>query len=159
MGINYDKLLRKSVRHETDRELLKEVEYNEILLIISKELIKYRDKNKLTQEDLARKLRISQVMVSKMESGKYNYTIKSLVNLWNNISTEKLNFGANLLNKILNKITNNYNYSYDSINIELSKNRIEEKFNYSEENTKKERIDVRRRYIIEDTTYKAKIAC
>lgn len=81
MSINYDKLLNSSKEFNVDKELLTEIEYNEILLIISKELVKYRDNNNMSQSDLAKKLKVSQVMISKMESGKYNFTIKTLVNL------------------------------------------------------------------------------
>lgn len=155
MGINYEKLLKKTTKYKVDKELLKEIEYNEILLIISKELIKYRDENKLKQEDLAKKLGISQVMVSKMESGKYNYTIKSLVNLWNNLSTLEINFGANLLNKIYNKIVKNYN----SIKIEFNIEKIEEKFDYDKNCTKKEIIYEQNVYTINNDVYEEKIAC
>ena len=144
MGINYDKLLKDNKEHKVDKELLKEIEYNEILFIISKELVNYRDENQLKQEDLAKKLNVSQVMVSKMESGKYNYTIKTLVNLWNSLSTEKINFGARLLNKIINKIVKNYN----SIRVELSKSNVDEEFDYIEKSTKKENIDVSEVYTI-----------
>ncbi|MGN1327882.1 MAG: helix-turn-helix domain-containing protein [Clostridia bacterium] len=155
MGINYEKLLKKGTKYKVDKELLKEIEYNEILLIISKELVKYRDENKLKQEDLAKKLDMSQVMISKMESGKYNYTIKSLVNLWNNLSTEKINFGANLLSKIYNKIVKNYN----SIKIEFNKESIEEKFDYDKNSTKKENVSISEVYTIEDDIYETRIAC
>ena len=136
MGINYNKLLKNNKNYKVDKELLTEIEYNEILFIISKELVNYRDENKLKQEDLAKKLNISQVMISKMESGKYNYTIKSLVNLWNNLSTDRINFGARLLNKIYNKIIKNYN----SIRVELKQENLDEKFDYDENSTKKEKI-------------------
>lgn len=155
MGINYDKLLKNNKKYKVDRELLTEIEYNEILFIISKELVNYRDKNNLKQEDLAKKLNISQVMISKMESGKYNYTIKSLVKLWNNLSTEKINFGARLLSKIYNKIVKNYN----SIRVELNQENTDEKFNYDENSTKKEKINVSEVYTIELDTYGMKIAC
>lgn len=136
MGINYKKILKENRKYNVDKELLKEIEYNEILLIISKELLKYRDENKLKQEDLAKRLNVSQVMISKMESGKYNYTIKSLVNLWNSISTEKINFGARLLNKIYDKVVKNYN----QIQIDFNNEDIKENFKYNKENTKKKFI-------------------
>lgn len=155
MGINYNKLLKNNKNYKVDKELLTEIEYNEILFIISKELVNYRDENKLKQEDLAKKLNISQVMISKMESGKYNYTIKSLVNLWNNLSTDRINFGARLLNKIYNKIIKNYN----SIRVELKQENLDEKFDYDENSTKKEKINVTKVYTIEDDTNELRVAC
>lgn len=154
MGINYDKVLGKNKKHNIDKELLKEIEYNEILLIISKELVSYRDENNLKQEDLAKKLNKSQVMISKMESGKYNYTIKSLVNLWNNLSTEKVNFGARLLNKIYNKVVKNYNL----IKVELNNKNIDEDFNYEKNDTKIEIVCTSKPYTFYDTC-EDKIAC
>ncbi len=145
MGINYDKLLKSNKEYKVDKELLKEIEYNEILFIISKELVNYRDENKLKQEDLAKKLNVSQVMVSKMESGKYNYTIKTLVNLWNNLSSEKINFGEILLKKIISKVIKNY----ISIRVEQNQPRVDEKFDYNEKSTKKENINAPEVYTIE----------
>lgn len=155
MGINYDKLLKNNKKYKVDRELLIEIEYNEILFIISKELVNYRDQNNLKQEDLAKKLDMSQVMISKMESGKYNYTIKGLVKLWNKLSTEKINFGARLLSKIYNKIVKNYN----SIKVELNQENTDEKFDYDENSTKKEKINVSEVYTIDPDSYGMKIAC
>lgn len=155
MGISYEKLLKNNKNYKVDRELLTEIEYNEILFIISKELVNYRDQNNLKQEELADKLNISQVMISKMESGKYNYTIKSLVKLWNKLSTEKINFGARLLNKIYNKIVKNYN----SIKVELNQENTDEKFDFDKNSTKKEKINVSKVYTIEHDTYGMKVAC
>lgn len=156
MGINYDKLLKNNKEYKVDKDLLTEIEYNEILFIISKELVNYRDENQLKQEDLAKKLNMSQVMISKMESGKYNYTIKTLVKLWNNLSTEKINFGARLLSKIYNKIIKNYN----SIRVELNQKNIDRKFDYDENCTKRENIKISKVYTIEDDTYdEIKKAC
>lgn len=155
MGISYEKLLKNNKNYKVDRELLTEIEYNEILFIISKELVNYRDQNNLKQEELAAKLNMSQVMISKMESGKYNYTIKSLVKLWNKLSTEKTNFGGRLLSKIYNKIVKNYN----SIKVELNQENTDEKFDYDKNSTKKEKINVSKVYTIEHDTYGMKVAC
>lgn len=154
MGINYEKILGKNKKYNVDKELLKQIEYNEILLIISKELVKYRDENELKQEDLAKKLDVSQVMISKMESGKYNYTIKSLVNLWNSLSTEKINFGAKILDEIYNKVVKNYN----QIQIDLNNKDIKESFNYNKKTTKKKFIYEEDNYI-NSYIYGNKLAC
>jgi transcriptional regulator with XRE-family HTH domain len=45
---------------------------------ISKAIFKYRVNENLTQKALATKLGITQAMVSKLESGIYNYTIEQL---------------------------------------------------------------------------------
>lgn len=46
---------------------------------VSTALVEYRRKNSLSQKKLAEKLDVGQSMVSKYESGDYNWTIRSLV--------------------------------------------------------------------------------
>ncbi len=50
----------------------------DIFYKISTAIFKYREKENLTQKELAEKLGITQVMISKLESGIYNYTIEQL---------------------------------------------------------------------------------
>lgn len=54
------------------------LEYEQILLSISKTITNYRIRNKLTQKELADNLNINQAMISKLERGTYNPTIKLL---------------------------------------------------------------------------------
>jgi DNA-binding XRE family transcriptional regulator len=54
-------------------ELLYDIYYK-----ISTAIFMYRTKHKLSQKKLAEKLGVTQVMVSKLESGDYNYTIEQL---------------------------------------------------------------------------------
>lgn len=56
----------------------KEMEAETLLVDIACSFIKYRDKNGFTQKDLAKKLQITQAMVSKLENGDYNPTVKLL---------------------------------------------------------------------------------
>ena len=131
MKINYKKLLKEN-KFNVDKELLKRIEYKEVLFILSQEIIQYREKNNLKQIDLTNKLNMSQVMISKIESGTYNPTIKKLVQIWNALSDENINFGANLLIKIYNKIVKNYNSCVKS---EINQNE-EENYEFNEENIK-----------------------
>lgn len=71
-------------------DLLKELGYSETkeekiyldaLGDIAAELLVYRKKNNLTQQQLAEKLGISQVMVSKIESGMTNISVKTLAKI------------------------------------------------------------------------------
>lgn len=55
-----------------------EERYYDLIARISTEIVKYRIRNGLSQEGLADKLDVSQAMVSKYESGDYNFTLKSL---------------------------------------------------------------------------------
>lgn len=45
---------------------------------ISKFLVDYRVDNEMTQKQLAEKLNVSQVMISKYENGDYNFTLKKI---------------------------------------------------------------------------------
>ncbi|MCL5033329.1 MAG: helix-turn-helix transcriptional regulator [Thermotogae bacterium] len=52
--------------------------YIDLLAYVATFFIKYRFENKLTQKDLAKRLEISQVMVSKIENGKWNFSMEKL---------------------------------------------------------------------------------
>lgn len=56
----------------------KNASLNMIYYQISKKIIEYRKVNKLSQKKLAGILGIGQSMVSKLESGEYNFTIEQL---------------------------------------------------------------------------------
>lgn len=45
---------------------------------ISTAIFEYRVKNNLTQKELASRLGVTQAMVSKLESGDYNYSVEQL---------------------------------------------------------------------------------
>ena len=45
---------------------------------ISTAIFKYRESENLTQKELAERLEVTQAMVSKLESGVYNYTVEQL---------------------------------------------------------------------------------
>lgn len=64
---------------EIDEQLLENVDYNDMLFCVSKTLVDYRNHFNYTQEDIAKELNMSQVMVSKIESGKNNLSLKVLV--------------------------------------------------------------------------------
>lgn len=55
----------------------------QILSQISSRIVKYRLDRKMSQKEFAMFLDVSQTMVSKIESGDYNFTIKNLVKICN----------------------------------------------------------------------------
>lgn len=61
-----------------DSETKELFELDDILTDISLKLINYRISNSMTQKQLAKRLEISQAMISKLESGEYNPTIELL---------------------------------------------------------------------------------
>lgn len=74
-------------------------ELNKIDLLsdISLSIIKYRLDNDLSQSALARKMEVSQPMISKLESGEYNPTILALYEIAQKIDFEfDLNFGEKI---------------------------------------------------------------
>ena len=66
------------INHFSDDKTKELFELESILDRIAFKFIHYRIDNNITQKDLANKLEISQSMVSKLESGEYNPTVKLL---------------------------------------------------------------------------------
>jgi transcriptional regulator with XRE-family HTH domain len=62
----------------TAQELI-DLSYMDILASIASAFIKYRSEYHLTQKELADKLGTSQVMVSRIENGEWNLSMKKLV--------------------------------------------------------------------------------
>ena len=56
-----------------------------VMTDISAALINYRADNSLSQKELAEKLECSQAMVSKIESGDYNFTLRKLFDVVNKL--------------------------------------------------------------------------
>ncbi|MDO9534417.1 MAG: helix-turn-helix transcriptional regulator [Bacillota bacterium] len=76
----------------------------EIYYQISTAIFKYRLKHNLSQKKLAEKLGVTQAMVSKLESGDYNYTIGQLWKV-----SQKLGFKLNIeLEEETEDITEDY---------------------------------------------------
>ena len=98
---------------EIDEQLLENVDYNDMLFCVSKTLVDYRNHFNYTQEDIAKELNMSQDMVSKIESGKNNLSLKVLVKIWNKLSRKDYNFSAILLNRMLKKAKENYDIKYN----------------------------------------------
>ena len=66
----------------TENENINEIlDYSVVLSAIAKVLINYRKEADITQKDLAKKLNIRQSMISKLESGEYNPTLKMLLKI------------------------------------------------------------------------------
>ena len=76
-------------------------ELYDIYYKISTAVFKYRVKHNLSQKKLAEKLGVTQAMVSKLESGNYNYTVEQLWKI-----SQKLGFRFDvLLEETSEKIT------------------------------------------------------
>lgn len=71
---------------EERREFKQEMAVENLLVDIACEFINFRVKNKMSQKDLAEKLQITQAMVSKLESGEYNPTVKMLFEIAQKLS-------------------------------------------------------------------------
>lgn len=96
---------------EENSEFKKEMEIETLLVDIACEFIRYRDNNGLTQKDLADKLEITQAMVSKLESGDYNPTVKLLFEI-----AQKLSWNFNIeFNQGIEKIDYQFEDEQESI--------------------------------------------
>lgn len=71
---------------EEDEQCKQEMEAEDLLVDIACKFINYRAKNKLSQKELAEKLQMTQAMVSKLESGEYNPTVKMLFEISKKLS-------------------------------------------------------------------------
>ena len=69
-----------------DENFWKEVSIDALLVDIASEFINYRADHQLSRKDLAEKLDISQSMVSKLESGEYNPTVRFLAEIAQKLS-------------------------------------------------------------------------
>lgn len=126
MSINKQKLFDPySVEIEEASEVSEILEYTDVLSTISKTLIEYRKKLNLSQKELADKLEVNQSMISKLESGRYNATLKMLLKISYSLQNNS-NFFIELLDKIKNTFMIKYNYN----NV-----RINKKYDYSIELT------------------------
>jgi len=91
--------------NESD-EFKKQMQIEELLVDIACEFINYRARHDMTQKDLAKKLEMTQAMVSKLESGEYNPTVKMLFEI-----AQKLSWNFNLQFESEMKSTE---YKYDN---------------------------------------------
>lgn len=67
-----------SNKRKISKEVEEILELNEIFYSISKMIIEYRKEHEITQTELAKMLNVNQTMISKIESGKYNPTVKQI---------------------------------------------------------------------------------
>ncbi len=87
------------------------LEYEQILLSISKSLINYRKENNLTQENLAKSLKVKQAMISKIERGTYNPTLKLLYTISRSL-TKSSDLFINILKDIIKNLYKSKNIDY-----------------------------------------------
>lgn len=71
---------------EESSELKREMEVGDLLVDIACAFINYRTEKGLSQKELAEKLQMTQAMVSKLESGEYNPTVKMLFEIAQKLS-------------------------------------------------------------------------
>ncbi len=113
MKINLNNLFdANSIEIKSDVSKIDEVlEYEQILLSISKAIINYRKINHITQKELAKILAVNQTMISKLERGKYNPTIKLLYTISRKL-TKSSDFFINTLKDMITSLYKSKNINY-----------------------------------------------
>lgn len=66
------------VNEFASNEVKERFEFDDILYNISMKIFDYRTSHDLSQKELAKKLEVTQAMVSKLESGQYNPSVEQL---------------------------------------------------------------------------------
>jgi putative transcriptional regulator len=95
--------------------------YYDILYTLSTTVLENRLKREMTQKDFAKLLGVSQAMISKYESGDYNFTVKQICKI-----CEKLDLNPNLSLSNLNVSEKNEYRNSTGKNIEnISSNSID----------------------------------
>lgn len=84
--------------------------------MIAKSLREFRKKNNLTQTELAKRLEVSQVMVSKLERGDYNPTLNQLLKISYKLTRSNKMF-IDMLKSITKIIKEDYTYNYDNVTV------------------------------------------
>lgn len=102
----------EDVRPTFNLNLWTSMEYNDMLYIISKLVIEYRQSHNMTQKELAQFLNCKKKDIVNIESGSmdgvYDISLRTLVNLWNKLSTLDYNFGNELLTRMILRVNKNY---------------------------------------------------
>lgn len=102
----------EEVRPTFNLNLWTSMEYNDMLYIISKLVIEYRQSHNMTQKELAQFLNCKKRDIINIESGSmdgvYDISLRTLVNLWNKLSTLDYNFGNELLTRMILRVNKNY---------------------------------------------------
>ncbi len=89
ISINLDKLGKVSSNFIVHEDV--DMYYKKLLSRIGSKIYTYRKENKYSQKDLGELLNVSQAMISKYESGNYNFSIKKLYEL-----SHLMNFSVNI---------------------------------------------------------------
>lgn len=102
----------KNVKPVFNLNLWTSMEYDDILYIISCSIIEYRQNHNMSQKELADFLNCKKKDIINIEAGSlngvYDISLRTLVNLWNRLSTSDYNFGNELLTKIITRVNKNY---------------------------------------------------
>lgn len=127
MGINVNDLYdtTKEKINGDITELKSMLDYEDVLLTISKEIVSYRKENNLTQKEMAKKVGVNQVMISKLENGTFNPTFLYIFNISQKLTKSSKMF-LNILKKIILKLKIDNEGDYNFAITEVKYNHLED---------------------------------
>lgn len=131
-------LSKKEIKENPEIDSI--IEKEEILYTISEFIIKYREENEITQKELAEKLKVSQSMIAKLESGNYNATFNMIHEISRKLSNSSEIF-IKILENMIKAVKNVTEKSYINENkpsqyIYSQKNNVVQFQKYSNKNIK-----------------------
>lgn len=110
--------MNKHNKYIINKNVKEILDLNEISFSISDIILQYRKANNLTQKDLAKKLKITQSAMSKIENGSFNFTFKQIY-----VMSKKLTNSSDMFKDILKDILKQLD-AVDIVSENLNKDEI-----------------------------------
>lgn len=99
----------EDVNARFDLNSWKNLEYNDISIILARMMKEYRESNGLSQKEIADIIGCDKRYIIKLEAGQLDdISFRVLIEIWTKLSTPNYNFGCKLLSEIHNTVATNH---------------------------------------------------